>query len=219
MIRVISHTLIAMSTVTPPPLAGTRSQDERPRPSLTPDDWIKSAIVQLTDRGIDSVRVDVLAKSLGVTRGSFYWHFKDRDDLLRSVLNAWRDAATEQIIVRFERKHADPRLLLKELISLPFRGRSAQRAARVELAIRAWARRGAVARQAVDEVDERRISYHAQLFSSLGFDIPEARARAFALYAYEVAESILSNQGSAAQKTERCELVERLVLMPLPEAP
>jgi AcrR family transcriptional regulator len=204
-----------MSNDTSLPQADARSQEERPRASLTPDDWIKGATVQLTDAGIDAVRVDVLAKTLGVTRGSFYWHFKDRDDLLRSVLNAWRDAATEQIIVRFERKHADPRLLLKELISLPFRGRSAQRAARIELAIRAWARRDAMARQAVDEVDERRISYHAQLFSSLGFDIPEARARAFALYAYEVAESILSNQGSAAQKTERRELVERLLLMPL----
>jgi AcrR family transcriptional regulator len=207
-----------MSTVIPPPKNDARSHDERARPSLTPDDWIKSAIVQLTDSGIDSVRVDVLAKSLGVTRGSFYWHFKDRDDLLRSVLNAWRDAATEQIIVRFEQKHADPRMLLKELISLPFRGRSAHRAARVELAIRAWARRDAMARRAVDEVDERRISYHAQLFSSLGFGIPEARARAFALYAYEVAESILCNQGSAAQKTERCKLVEQLVMMPLPDA-
>lgn len=206
-----------MSIDTSAPPVDARSPDERPRISLTPDDWIKNAIVQLTDQGIDSVRVDVLAKTMGVTRGSFYWHFKDRDDLLRSVLNAWRDAATEQIIVRFERKHADPRLLLKELISLPFRGRSAQRAARIELAIRAWARRDAMARQAVDEVDERRISYHAQLFSSLGFDIPEARARAFALYAYEVAESLLSNQGSAAQKTERRELVERLLLMPLAE--
>lgn len=209
------HSTIAFMPTDAPARPAARSPDERPRSSLTPDDWIKSATLLLTDSGVDSVRVDVLAKILGVTRGSFYWHFKDRDDLLRSVLNAWRDAATEQIIVRFESKHADPRSLLKELISLPFRGRSAARAARIELAIRGWARRDAMARQAVDEVDARRISYHAQLFSSLGFDIPEARARAFALYAYEVAESILSNQGSPAQKAERCALVERLLLMPL----
>lgn len=185
---------------------------EGQRSSLTPDHWVESAIVLLTDQGIDSVRVDVLAKILGVTRGSFYWHFKDRDDLLKSVLNAWRNAATEQIIQRFEIKHADPRALIKELISLPFRGRSAERAARIELAIRGWARRDPMARQAVDEVDERRISYHAQCFSALGFPIAEARARAFALYAYEVAESILSNQGTAAQKAERSALVERLLL-------
>lgn len=190
-----------------------RGNDGEPtRTPLRRDDWIASASALLIDHGIDAVRVDVLAKILGVTRGSFYWHFKDRDDLLKCVLNTWREAATEQIIERFESKHANARSLIKELISLPFRGRSAERAARIELAIRAWARRDSMARQAVDDVDARRISYHAQCFSALGFPIAEARARAFAMYAYEVAESVLSNQGNAAQKAERSALVERLLL-------
>ena len=188
------------------------------RTSLTPSDWIASATELLVDHGVDAVRVDALARQLGVTRGSFYWHFKDRDDLLRSMLNAWRDAATEQIITRFDTRHpTDPRALIRELISLPFRGRSARRAASIELAIRGWARRDGMARQAVDEVDERRISYHAQVFSALGFPIGEARARAFALYAYEVAESVLSNQGTDAQKVQRRALVEQLILLPLPK--
>jgi AcrR family transcriptional regulator len=202
------------STATPRPQRN-RAQGDEPRASLRPESWIDSAIELLVDHGVDAVRVDVLAKQLGVTRGSFYWHFKDRDDLLKSLLNAWRDAATEQIIKRFNNRHSDPRALIKELISLPFRGRSARRAARIELAIRGWARRDPMARQAVDEVDERRISYHAQVFSALGYPIAEARARAFALYAYEVAESVLSNQGNDAQKAERSALVERLILTPL----
>ena len=65
-------------------------QQEGARSPLTPQDWVQSAIVLLTDRGIDSVRVDVLAKILGVTRGSFYWHFKDRDDLLKSEMEVER---------------------------------------------------------------------------------------------------------------------------------
>lgn len=179
--------------------------------TLTPDTWIAAATEVLIDRGIDAVRVDVLAKALDVTRGSFYWHFKDREALLVAVLHAWRDGATEQVIERFEGQQADPHSLIGELISLPFRGRAAQRAARVELAIRAWARRDALARQAVDEVDARRLSYIAQCFSALGFRIAEARARAFILYAYEVAESILAQQGTAAQKKERAALLQRLV--------
>lgn len=181
------------------------------RSTLTPEAWIAAATDVLVDRGIDAVRVDVLAKTMEVTRGSFYWHFKDRETLLVAVLNAWRDGATEQVIRRFEGQTADPKALIGELISLPFRGRAAERAARVELAIRAWARRDALARQAVDEVDERRLSYIAQCFSALGFSIAEARARAFILYAYEVAESILSHQGTAAQKKERSALLQRLV--------
>jgi hypothetical protein len=68
-------------------------------------------------------------------------------------------------------------------------------------------------------VDARRIAYIAQCFSALGFAIAEARARAFLLYGYEVAESLLSQQGNATQKKERRALVERLVVMPLDPAP
>ena len=186
------------------------------RVSLTPDNWIQAATDLLVDQGIDSVRVDVLSKRMGVTRGSFYWHFRDREDLLRSVLQAWRSRATEQVTARFERDHSDPRELVHELFLLPFRGQSAERAARIELAIRAWARRDDIARQAVDEADASRIAYIAQVFSALGFGIAEARQRAFLLYAYEVAESILRQQGSSTQKSERRALMERLLLTPLP---
>jgi AcrR family transcriptional regulator len=182
------------------------------RSTLLPADWIAAATALLVDRGIDAVRVDMLARELAVTRGSFYWHFKDREDLLKAVLNAWRDGATEQVIHRFEGRQAAPEALITELISLPFRGRAAERAARIELAIRAWARRDELARAAVDEVDARRIAYIAQCFSALGFAIAEARSRAFLLYAYEVAESLLARQGTAAQKKERSALLQRLVL-------
>ena len=185
------------------------------RASLTPQHWVDAATELLVDNGIDAVRVDVVAKILKVTRGSFYWHFRDRDDLLRRLLESWRLAATEQIIERFESHRGDPRDLIKELISLPFRGRAAVRAARIELAIRAWARRDDMARLAVDDVDSRRISYIAQCFSAIGFSMSEARQRGFLLYSYEVAESILSRQGNEAQKRERSALAERLLLTPV----
>jgi AcrR family transcriptional regulator len=189
---------------------------QKTRASLTPEQWIDASTELLVDSGIDAVRVDVVSKLLKVTRGSFYWHFKDRDDLLRSLLEAWRKSTTEQIIERFERHEGAPERLFKDLLSLPFRGRSAARAARIELAIRAWARRDDMARHAVDEVDSRRISYISQCFSALGFPLAEARQRAFLLYAYEVAESILSNQGNATQKRERSALAEKLLLMRVP---
>jgi AcrR family transcriptional regulator len=190
-------------------------QPEGARASLTPASWIECALVTLVDGGIDLVRVDVLAKQLEVTRGSFYWHFKDRNDLLVQMLNSWRDAKTEQIIDRFDSKRGEPKALIQELLSLPFRGKSAHNAARVELAIRDWARRDPMARHAVDDVDSRRISYISQCFSALGFDIAEARSRAFLLYALDVAESLLLNQGSPAQKVVRSRLAERLLLTPV----
>ena len=86
------------------------------RSTLTPEGWIAAATDVLIDRGIDALRVDVLAKALDVTRGSFYWHFKDREALLVAVLNAWRDAATEQVIERFEGQQADPQALISSPI-------------------------------------------------------------------------------------------------------
>jgi len=186
------------------------------RAALTPERWTAAATEVLVDHGIDSVRVDVLARTLKVTRGSFYWHFRDREDLLRAVLQAWRTHATEQLTRRLETAHDDPREQIRDLISLPFRGRAALRAARIELAIRAWARRDALARAFVDEADAARIGYIAQVFSSLGFPVVEARSRAFLLYSYELAESLLAAQGSPAQRSERAKLVEALLQTPLP---
>jgi len=190
----------------------TAEPSPQPRNQLTPEDWIRAARNLLVSRSVDAVRVEVLAKEMSVTRGSFYWHFKDRDDLLHRMLMAWRDEATEQIIYRFERRGLPPRELIRDLLSLPFRGAAAQEAASTELAIRAWARRDERVRQIVDEVDAKRLSYVAQCFSALGFGIGEARARAFALYSYELSESLLSNQGTPAQKDERKALMERLLL-------
>lgn len=181
------------------------------RGALTPENWIAAATEVLVDRGIDHVRVDVLAAGLGVTRGSFYWHFRDREDLLRRVLASWREQATVQLTARLERAHTDVRQQIRDVISLPFRGRAAARAARIELAIRAWARRDDMARAAVDEADAARIAYHVHLFATLGFALEEARSRAFVLYGYEVAESVLHRQGSAEQRKARAMFVEQLL--------
>ncbi|MGE4339200.1 MAG: TetR/AcrR family transcriptional regulator [Pigmentiphaga sp.] len=198
----------------PVPPTSPRSRDAS-RHSLTPESWINAATALLVDQGIDAVRVDVIAKRLGVTRGSFYWHFRDRDELLLRVLKAWRDAATDQLIDRFERRHIDPEILVNDLMTLPFRGRSAREAARIELAIRTWARRDEIVRQALDDVDARRVAYVAQCFSALGFSIAEARARGFALYAWQVGESMLIRQDNDEQKQERKALLQQLLLTPL----
>ena len=178
----------------------SRSRKARPtsdpsRQSLTPQTWIDAATEVLVDRGIDHVRVDVLATELGVTRGSFYWHFRDREDLLRQVLQAWRFRATNELTSRLKQDGRDATTQLRDVISLPHRGRAAARAARIELAIRAWARRDPVARGALDEADAIRIDYHRQIFEALGFATQEARLRAFVLYSCEVAESLLRGQG------------------------
>jgi AcrR family transcriptional regulator len=191
------------------------AQGDAVRAPLTPEAWIEAATEVLVDQGIDHVRVDVLATELGVTRGSFYWHFRDREDLLRRVLQAWRERATVALTRRLESARPDPGEQLRDAASLPFRGRAAAKAARIELAIRAWARRDEMAREAVDEADAARLAHHERIFGALGFAGEEARCRAFLMYGYEVAESLLYRQGSAADKEARRRFVERLTQTPL----
>jgi AcrR family transcriptional regulator len=185
------------------------------RGQFGPDDWIRAAHRVLESRSIDAVRVEVLAKEMGVTKGSFYWHFKDRDDLLQRILTAWRDEATEQIIFRFESRQLAARELIRDLLTLPFRGAAAREAAATELAIRAWARRDDAARRVLDEVDAKRLSYITQCFRALGFSATESKSRAFALYSYELSEALLSNQGTTKQKDDRRAFMEKLLLTPL----
>jgi AcrR family transcriptional regulator len=182
------------------------------RAQLTREDWVRAATELLIHRSIDAVRVDVLAKILEVTRGSFYWHFTDRDDLLKHVLLGWQEEQTEQIIARYRKQGVDAETLIRELVELPFHGRAAMKGASVELAIRAWARRDEMARKVVDTVDAKRLTYLEECFSSLGFTAPEAKARAFLLYCYMQSESLFRNQGSADDKAQRRQFVAATLL-------
>ena len=201
------HSSASPDNATHEPAASTPAKVQ-----LTPADWIAAATDVLRDKSIDAVRVDVLAKVLNVTRGSFYWHFKDRNDLLERVLQRWRDAATEQIIERFQK--TPPQQRIGEFLTLPFRGQTAQNSASIELAIRAWARRDALARQAVETIDSYRLAYVAQCFGELGFSAEEAKMRAFVVYGYMVSEALLRNQGSESERLARRAFVERMVLAP-----
>jgi AcrR family transcriptional regulator len=166
----------------------------------------------LVDEGIAHVRVDVLAGQLGVTRGSFYWHFRDRADLLGRVLRAWREHATIALTQRLAQQ-PDPLAQLRDVLSLPFRGGAAARAARIELAIRAWARRDALAREALEAADASRLAYIAQIFGALGFGEAAAQTRAFVVYAYVVAESQITLPRTPRQRDDRRELLERLTAL------
>lgn len=183
---------------------------------LTPEDWLRVAADVLVDKSIDGVRVEVLARMLKVTRGSFYWHFVDRNDLLERLLHAWRQQQTEQVIAANLRQGVSGHGVIHELAGLPMRGIKAQRGGAIELAIRAWARRDAMARGVVDQVDQVRLDYIAQCFRDLGFCPRTARHRGFLLYAYMQSESIFRSLGDEEERAARRAYVETLLTCPAP---
>lgn len=202
-----SSTPAAADGASPPPEAAPSGKSQ-----LSPQDWIDAATQLLVSQSIDSVRVDVLAKQMKVTRGSFYWHFKDRNDLLERMLRRWREAATDQIIERLNKSGVAPLQRLLELLALPHRGPRAMDSADIELAIRTWARTDSLARQAVEVVDAQRLSYIAHCLMEAGIAQEEARHRAFLLYSYLVCTSLLRDQGDERTQQERRRFVQTLLL-------
>src|SRR6476659_10987293 len=107
-------------------------------PTRTPrDTWIRVGMQALADGGPEAVRVEPLAKALGVTRGGFYWHFKDRQALLDELLDAWERRSTDEVLERVEREGGDPRAKVRRAGMLTFSSDLLP----VDLAIRDWARR------------------------------------------------------------------------------
>ncbi|WP_447592117.1 TetR/AcrR family transcriptional regulator [Aquipseudomonas campi] len=186
------------------------------RTNLTREDWIQAAQSVLVKSGVDAVRVDTLAKELKITRGSFYYHFKSRGELLEGILGNWRARATEDVIHHLRNAQTSPQQQLQRLLELPFHGQTAREAAAIELGIRAWARRDKQARQAIDEVDRHRLSYIESLLMQGHMDESEARDRAYLIYAYQISLSLLHSDDTAQERLERNTRMSH-ILIPEPD--
>jgi AcrR family transcriptional regulator len=130
--------------------------------SLHPEDWIRAARIRLAGHGVESVRVEVLARDLGVTKGSFYWHFRDRGELLENLLAHWEDGELEWLNAedgvgaamqwaKFIERAADPNRM------------------RMEIALRAWARGEERVAARVAAIEKRKARLIADVLRDVGF--------------------------------------------------
>src|SRR3954452_1072664 len=111
------------------------------RESLGPSDWTEAALDALARGGITAVAVEPLAKALNTTKGSFYWHFADRNALLAATLELWEQRDTDRVIAAMDESQ-DVLTRLRGLLRLAFtsvRDGSAGTAGTVELALQASA--------------------------------------------------------------------------------
>jgi AcrR family transcriptional regulator len=142
--------------------------------------WVEAALRALAAGGPDAVRVEALATSLGVSKGGFYWHFKDRGALLEEMLDAWEKNVVEDVIAHLESQPADPRAKLQQLFEL---APSVDFA--VELALRDWSRRDSAVAERLHRIDNRRMEYMRSLFGQFCADERDVEARsmlAFSLF-------------------------------------
>ena len=186
------------------------SSRKKPRRILTRDDWIDAATEILVSKSVDAIHPATLAKDLGITIGSFYYHFKDRNDLLTSVLSKWHEKTTEQVLHSYGDLPFEE--AIQQILSLPFHGLTARRASMVEFAIRAWARRDEMARQAVREVDEQRLAFYAAALHKRGFSKTEASNRAFLAYSFQLTQAMLWEVNDDKARKRQLKFVKELLL-------
>jgi AcrR family transcriptional regulator len=165
---------------------------------LSAQDWVDLGLKTLAKGGFTALKAEPLAKAMGVSRGSFYWHFADIGAFHAAILARWRDVATDQIIAaveaaKDENKSMDP---LAVLLKLTFGSKLV-----LEKAVRSWAANDARARAAVVMVDRRRLDYIENLLKQAGLADDVARARAQILF-WAFFGFALSDQTLPAEKQQ-----------------
>lgn len=144
---------------------------------LSREDWAEAALRALQEGGPDAVAVQPIAQALVTTRGSFYWHFTNRADLLEVALQRWESRSTDDLIERLS-VEADPRIRLRRLFEYALSSDHDV----VEISLAAHATDPAIA-PVLERVATKRANYLEACFRELGFGDTEARGRGLVAYA------------------------------------
>jgi AcrR family transcriptional regulator len=174
---------------------------------LSARDWLDQGLKTLAKQGFTALKAEPLAKAMGVSRGSFYWHFADIGAFHAAILKHWREVAAEQVIANLEASSdgGDPLALL---LRRAFGGRLV-----LEKAVRSWATLDPLAQDAVQAIDRRRLNYVERLFRASGLSPDVARARAQILYwaflGFALSDKPLPRAKQAAMLDELLRMVAR----------
>jgi AcrR family transcriptional regulator len=169
-------------------------------PTRTPrSSWIEEGLRALAAGGPDAVRIELLARALGVTRGGFYWHFADRRALLEEVLDAWERLGVDEVIERVESKGGDPRAKLRRLSAL---AASSDEPLRIDLAVRDWAQRDRTVAARLRRVDNRRMDYMRSLFGAFCEDEDDVEARCMVFYSLWIGSRFIAADHRARSRAD-----------------
>ena len=178
-------------------------------PTRTPrSSWIEEGLRALAAGGPDAVRIEPLARALGVTRGGFYWHFGDRRALLEEMLDAWERASTDETLERVERKGGDARAKLRRAGALTF----SDWLLPIDLAVRDWSRREPTVAERLRRVDNRRMEYLRSLFGAFCPDVDEVEARSMLAFSLLIGNHLMAADHGPRSRTEVLELAARWLL-------
>lgn len=150
----------------------------------TREDWLNLALDILVSDGVEKVKVLTLAKRLDVSRSSFYWFFKSRQDLLDRLLDRWRDTNTMALVERAGRPSQNIIQAVLNVFECWVDDRLFD--PQLDFAVREWSRRSGPVRHIVDQADDARVEAIKQMFSRHGYAPDDAFVRARVLYFMQI---------------------------------
>lgn len=174
-------------------------------PTRTPRNrWIEEGLSALAAGGPGAVRIESLAQTLGVSKGGFYGHFKDRQSLLEEMLDTWEHTWVDEVIEAVEAEDEDPRSGLRRLFALA--AASGGELLKIELAIRNWARRDEAVAERLRQVDNRRMDYMRSLFAAICQDDDDVEVRCLVAFSLFIGGPFITADHSGRSRAQVLEL-------------
>lgn len=158
---------------------GRRAAEQR---DLSRHDWVMAALAAMAEGGVEAMKVERLARTLGVSKGSFYWHFKDRPALFSAVLDLWDGDFTRQLIDQAAHLETPAERLREVARAALVATMHGVDSARAEAAVQAWAATDAMAAARLEEVEAVRVGYIAAELTAAGMPADKAKLMGKALY-------------------------------------
>ncbi len=176
--------------------------------NLTKEDWLQAALEVLNKSGIDAVKVLPLSKGLGVTRGSFYWHFADRNELLREMLEYWERDLTDSVMDQAKAMGGSPQQRLDAVLTNVLINRQN----RYDTAIAAWGMFDKHVFKFYSRVVRKRLRFLKSLMLETGLSEEKAAFRARLLFAFVATYALAKPRASAAERLKDVNRCKKLAL-------
>jgi AcrR family transcriptional regulator len=171
--------------------------------------WVEAGLKALSAGGPDAVRVEALARRLGVTKGGFYWHFDDRGALLEEMLDAWERVSVDEAIERVDRDGGDARTRLRRLFGL---ASTVEGLLALDLAVRDWARRDDKVADRLRRVDNRRTAYLRKLFGEFCEEEAEVEVRSLLVLTLWIGDHFVAAEHGERSRADVMALALRRLL-------
>ncbi len=185
-------------------MAGKAKETQR----LGPQDWVVEALETLGREGVVGVNVENVARSIRVTKGSFYHHFEDKEEFINRLLEYWETELTDKINGHLSHLHGKPAEQLLALLEFI----AEHETNRYDASMRAWALHDERVATVVRRVDQKRLAYVGGLFRKMGFPADQARMRSRVSYYYVVEEyTALVDEGTLEDRLEDIKLRHELL--------